>query len=65
MKLNELFTPSYGTKLDLNKMIIADDMDKDKINFVSRSSKNLGIVAKVKKVSNKEDPVHKVKSGYC
>ena len=54
MKLNKLFVLSYGTKFDLNKMIIAIDADKDKINFVSRSSKNLGVVAKVKKISDKE-----------
>ena len=54
MKLCELFIPSYGTKLDLNKMTITDDADKDAINFISRKEKNLGVVAKVKKIPNKE-----------
>ena len=54
MKLTNLFTTSYGTKLDLNKMIIVDESDHDAINFISRTSKNLGIITKVKKISNKE-----------
>lgn len=54
MKLNELFVPSYGTKLDLNKMTVVDNEDKDAVNFVSRTSKNLGVVAKVKRIPNKE-----------
>jgi len=54
MKITDLFVPSYGTKFDLNKMTIVDNSDRNGINFVSRSSKNLGVVGKVKKLTNKE-----------
>jgi len=51
IKLKDLFDISYGTKLDLNKMKILNDSDpgyKLGMNFVSRTSRNQGIVAKVK-----------------
>lgn len=51
-KLNSLFTLSYGTKLDLNKM---EKTNKDDaVNFVSRAAKNLGVSATVKKLENLE-----------
>lgn len=43
VKLNDIFDIEYGNQLDLNKLIIS----KEGINFVSRSSKNLGVSAKV------------------
>lgn len=43
--LNALFDIEYGSQLDLNKM----ELDPCGINFVSRSSRGLGVVAKVKK----------------
>jgi len=43
VSLNTIFDISYGNKFDLNKM----DLDNPEINFVSRSSHNLGVVAKV------------------
>ena len=48
-KLSELFTIVYGNKFDLNKMIISDENEDERINFVSRTSKNLGVVTSVKR----------------
>ena len=42
--LHSIFDIRYGNQFDFNKMEIGDD---DGINFVSRSSKNLGVVGKV------------------
>ena len=42
--LNTLFEISYGNQFDLNKLDAFEDAE---INFVSRSSKNLGVIAKV------------------
>ena len=41
--LNEIFNIKYGNRFDLNKM----DTESPEVNFVSRSSQNLGVVAKV------------------
>ena len=41
--LSKIFDIKYGNQFDLNKM----EFDVDGINFVSRTSQNLGIVAKV------------------
>jgi len=46
--LNSIFDVEYGNKLDFVKMVKADD-EKDGINFISRASKNFGIIGKVKK----------------
>jgi len=46
-KLSEIFDVGYGTKLDMNKM---SNGDSSSIAFVSRSSKNNGVVAYVKKI---------------
>lgn len=57
MKLNELFILSYGTKLDLNKMIVVDESCEkfsDTVNFVSRTEKHLGVSARVRKKPNLE-----------
>jgi hypothetical protein len=56
IKLSELFKISYGTKLDFNKM---DNIHQSNINFVSRSSKNLGVIDKVKQI----DGVEPLKAG--
>jgi len=49
-KLNEIFSVSYGNKLDYNKMTPL----KNGIAFISRSSKNNGIVDFVEKFQNIE-----------
>ena len=46
IKLKELFDIEYGNQLDRNKM----DSDENGINFVSRSSKELGIAGRVKRL---------------
>lgn len=48
-KLSDIFSVSYGTKLDMNKMSINSNSE---IAFVSRSSKNNGIVAYVNKYND-------------
>ncbi len=48
-KLSELFYVTYGTKFDMNKMSISQQSD---IAFVSRSSKNNGVVAYVDAFNN-------------
>lgn len=52
MKIKDIFDVSYGINLELNKCEITDDTDG--INFVSRTSQNNGIVAKVKRIEGKE-----------
>src|ERR1700748_2707931 len=44
--LNKIFNIHYGNQFDLYKLQIDDSSN---INFVSRSSQNLGVVAKVSK----------------
>ena len=51
VQLNTLFEIFYGNQFDLNKL---DTTDNAEINFVSRSSKNLGVVAKVAYYNNTE-----------
>lgn len=53
-KLSDIFHVSYWTKFDLNKMEICEDDFSEWINFISRTSQNNWIVAKVKKIKNKE-----------
>lgn len=48
--LNSIFDIEYGNQFDLYKM----DFENPEINFVSRSSQNLGVVAKVSKDLNSE-----------
>jgi hypothetical protein len=45
-KLNEIFDVAYGNKLDLNKMTLLP-LIAGGVNFVGRSSKNLGVSATV------------------
>ncbi|MBL7214964.1 MAG: restriction endonuclease subunit S [Phycisphaerae bacterium] len=49
--LNSIFDIKYGNQLDLYKL---DSNNESKIAFVSRSSNNLGIVAKVEKINDIE-----------
>jgi hypothetical protein len=51
IKISELFEITYGNQFDINKMEILDDSE---INFISRSSQNMGIVAKVERFNDKE-----------
>lgn len=44
--INEIFDVIYGTNLELNAL----ELDPNGINFVSRTSKNNGVSAKVKKI---------------
>ena len=50
-QLNELFTVSYGNKLDLNKMEARPPIDGG-INFVGRSSQNNGVSGTVSRFGN-------------
>lgn len=45
-KVSDVFNIEYGNKLDANKLVFVDKG----VNFVSRSSKNLGIVGQVEPV---------------
>ena len=54
--VRELFLVNYGTKFDLKQMQITSAYDDSGINFVSRNSKNLGVVARVK-AYKKTDPL--------
>lgn len=51
--LDSLFTIEYGNQYDLNKMEIDP---KAEINFISRSSSNLGIVGKVRQTDQEPYP---------
>jgi len=48
-KVSSLFNIGYGTKLDFKQMQTTSASDIEGVCFVSRSSKNLGVVARVKK----------------
>lgn len=50
-KLSDIFNVSYGTKLDMNKMTQVTD---DQVAFVSRSSKNNGVVGSVDRIDGVE-----------
>lgn len=55
VKLDNLFDVIYGANLELNRL----EQNENGINFVSRTSKNNGVSAKVKKISNIEpNPSH-------
>lgn len=49
VKLSDLFSMSSGSKMDLNKQEI---VSSDGVNFVSRTSKNSGVVCKVARNTN-------------
>ena len=50
IKISDLFDVVYGTNLALNKC----EEDENGVNFVSRTSKNNGVSAKIKKLPDKE-----------
>lgn len=52
--LNDIFDIKYGNQLDLNKMKLSKPTNKDKINFISRTSKNSGVVDIIKSIPNVE-----------
>jgi Type I restriction modification DNA specificity domain len=52
VKVSDLFDVSYGTKLDFKQMQTTSRSDPDGVCFVSRSSRNLGVVARVKRYKN-------------
>ena len=49
VKVSDLFNVGYGTKLDFKQMKIVEAFDAESVLFVSRSSNNLGVVARVEK----------------
>lgn len=49
-KLSNLFDVRYGVNLELNKMELCEKTDPEAISFVSRTEKNNGISAIVKKI---------------
>ena len=49
--LNTLFDIKYGNQFDLYKLDISDECE---INFVSRTSQNLGVLCKVCQYKNVE-----------
>ena len=51
-KVSDLFWVNYGVNLELNAL----ELDKNGINFVSRTAKNNGVSAKVKRI-NGVDPL--------
>lgn len=55
VRIDEIFDIQYGNQLNFNAMTTATE---NGVNFISRSSKNLGIVAKVQKI-NKITPFPK------
>ena len=50
--LTQIFSITYGNKLDLNKMRIVKPDDKNAIAFVSRTRENNGVISFVEKISN-------------
>jgi len=54
VKISDLFNVGYGTKLDFKQMTVAKAFDAESVRFVSRSSNNLGVVARVEKYRDVE-----------
>lgn len=52
VELRQVFSISSGNKFDLNKMNVVKGAAQPSINFVSRTSKNLGISAKVARIKD-------------
>jgi len=48
VSITKLFTIKYGLNLELNRL----ELDRNGVNFISRTAENNGISAKVKKISN-------------
>jgi len=51
VKISDLFNIQYGNQFDLSKM---ESLHGSYINFISRSSQNMGIVARVEVFNNKD-----------
>jgi len=51
VKISDLFDIKYGNQFDLSKM---ESLPDSEINFISRSSQSMGIVAKVEMFNDKE-----------
>ncbi|MDP2744095.1 MAG: restriction endonuclease subunit S, partial [Dehalococcoidia bacterium] len=49
VRISNLFDIGYGTKLDFKQMKVTSTSDPEGVHFVSRSSNNLGVVARVRK----------------
>jgi len=49
VKISDLFNVGYGNKLDFKQMKVAQSFDADSVRFVSRTSNNLGVVARVER----------------
>lgn len=56
VKISDLFEVKYGLNLVLNKLKQVDKIDENSINFVSRTEKNNGVSAIVKKIKGL-DPI--------
>lgn len=50
VKLSEIFDPKYGTNLELNRLTVIDRGTPNAVNFVSRTSKNNGVSAVVRRI---------------
>lgn len=50
IKVNDLFEVKYGNSLELVNLAICEKVDKDSISFVSRTEKNNGVSAIVKRL---------------
>lgn len=60
-KLSELFDIWYGVNLELNKMELCETDSDSSINFVSRTEKNNGVSAVVKKINGiKPNPANTI-----
>jgi hypothetical protein len=59
VRVSDIFDFSYGTKLDLNKMEIVQKRNNDTVNYISRTSKNNGNSAIVKRIKD----INPIKSG--
>lgn len=51
-EIRDLFDVKYGVNLELQNLEITTSDDNDAINFVARTSKNNGVVARVKRISD-------------
>jgi hypothetical protein len=54
VKVSDLFNIKYGSNLALNALTQCEDSDNHSINFVSRTDKNNGVSAHVKKIPKKD-----------
>lgn len=52
--VRDLFECYYGTNLELNRLEICDEKNRETVNFVSRTTRNNGVSALVKKLNDLE-----------